>query len=320
VTTYIVSGFAFLALACTGPSQTSDPSAAGSSQGGAGAAGTGGAGTAGTTAGAAQAGVSGSAGASSAGAAGSAGASGSASGGAAGSGGMAGAAGGTGTCSPSYLLCEDFESTAVGATPSGWTAKGMASVAEDQANQGKRSLKVSPEDDGERRITHDAAVLGGQHWGRIYYRVQLPAPEAFVHSTLVAFSGEGPTIGAAEFRFVDTVKQQGGAGAKHQFLYNVQPQNSGEFATQGPYDWSFDGQWHCVEWHVDSADQSYQFYFEGSEEIAFSHGAGNFNGSQLPTSFDEVRIGWNNYQSAPPGFTAWIDDVALDDERVGCLP
>jgi hypothetical protein len=218
------------------------------------------------------------------------------------------------------VLCEDFEGTAVGATPSGWTARGEASVAEDQANQGKRSLKVSPAIDGERRIVHDAAALGGQHWGRVYYRVQLPTPEAFVHSTLVAFGGEGPTIGAAEFRVVDTVKNQGGANATHQFLYNVQPENSGEFAEQGPYDWTFDGQWHCVEWHVDSANQSYAFYFEGTEKIEFMRGAGNYDGSQLPTSFDEVRVGWNNYQDAPPGFTAWIDDVALDDERVGCLP
>jgi hypothetical protein len=26
--------------------------------------------------------------------------------------------------------------------------------------------------------------------------------------------------------------------------------------------------------------------------------------------FTEVRLGWNNYQSAPPGFTAWVDDFA----------
>jgi hypothetical protein len=71
---------------------------------------------------------------------------------------------------------------------------------------------------------------------------------------------------------------------------------------------------------VNGADQSYRFYYEDSEEIAFARGAGNYEGSQLPTSYDEVRIGWNNYQSAPPGFTAWIDDIAIDDERIGCLP
>jgi hypothetical protein len=32
-----------------------------------------------------------------------------------------------------------------------------------------------------------------------------------------------------------------------------------------------------------------------------------------------VRLGWNNYQSAPPGFTAWVDDFAIATTRVGCL-
>jgi hypothetical protein len=43
--------------------------------------------------------------------------------------------------------------------------------------------------------------------------------------------------------------------ASHRFLFNVQPEDSGEFADGTSYDWTFDGQWHCAEWHVDGADQ-----------------------------------------------------------------
>ncbi len=236
--------------------------------------------------------------------------------------GAAGAGTTTGSCSPDYLLCEDFETATVGMAPMGWTTHGKAAVAEDQASHGKRSLKVSPADNGERRIYHATAMLGAQHWGRVYYRVQLPTPEAFVHSTLVAFFGKGPTIGDAEFRVVDTVKDAktgGFADGKHQFLYNVQPQGA-EFGTDSPYDYSFEDKWHCAEWHVDATDQSYAFYYDGKEVIAFKRGAGQYKDSELPSSFAEVRLGWNNYQSAAPGFTAWLDDFALDDQRVGCLP
>ncbi|HEX2871243.1 MAG TPA: hypothetical protein VHP33_08305 [Polyangiaceae bacterium] len=244
-----------------------------------------------------------------------------------GSGNAAGAAGGgsavaTGSCSPDYLLCEDFEATAVGAVPQGWTAHGKAAVAEDQASHGKRSLKVSPADNGERRIYHATAMLGAAHWGRVSYRVQLPTPEAFVHSTLVTFFGKGPTVGDAEFRVVDTVKDAktgGFADGKHQFLYNVQPQGA-EFGTGSNYDYTFEDKWHCAEWHVDAATQSYEFFYDGKQVISFTKGAGKFDGSELPTTFSEVRLGWNNYQSAPPGFTAWLDDFVVDDERVGCLP
>lgn len=66
--------------------------------------------------------------------------------------------------------------------------------------------------------------------------------------------------------------------------------------------------------------QRYAFYFDGEKQIAFTRGAGNCDDAELPASFEEVRVGWNNYQSSPPGFTAWLDDFALASERIGCLP
>jgi hypothetical protein len=230
--------------------------------------------------------------------------------------------GANGSCLSGYLLCEDFEGTATGMIPAEWTAHGEASVADDEAHAGQHALKISPAENGERRITHDASMLGAQHWGRVYYKVQSPVPEAFVHSTLVAMHGVGPNVGEAEFRFVDTVKDAATGGfamGNHQFLFNVQP-NGAEFGMGTNYDYSFDGEWHCVEWHVDAADQSFHFYYEGEDVLNFTHGAGNFEDSELPNGFDEVRVGWNNYQGAPPGFTAWLDDFALAEERVGCLP
>ncbi len=229
---------------------------------------------------------------------------------------------GTGCASGRYLLCEDFESTALGATPNGWTKHGDASgVADDAAKHGTHSLKLGAIPVWERRIYHDASALGGAHWGRIFYKVQLPVPDAFVHSTLVAFGGTGPTIGAAEYRVVDTVKQAidtPDVASRIQFLYNVQPQTGNEFGTGTSYDRTFDDQWHCAEWHIDSANQSYQFYFDGTQQITFEKGAGNYAGAEIPASFDQIKIGWINYQTSPPGFTAWLDDLAVATDRVGC--
>jgi len=218
-----------------------------------------------------------------------------------------------------YLLCEDFETTAVGEVPAGWTKQGSAGVTEASAAGGKRSLAITAAANGSRRMRHPGAILGSQHWGRIRYKVQLPVPDAFVHSTLVALQGNGPTRGAEEVRVVDTVKNSSGNGSKHQFLYNVQASN-GEFGKGSSYDYSFDGAWHCAEWHLDAATQTYEFFFEGTRlnSISFTNGAGKYTGSEIPTSIEEIRVGWNNYQSAPPGFTAWIDDVALDLARIGC--
>jgi hypothetical protein len=169
---------------------------------------------------------------------------------------------------------------------------------------------------GERRIYADATRLGGGHWGRIFYKVQQPVPAVFVHSTMVALQGVGPTRGPEEVRVVDTVKNANGT---HQFLYNVQPSGA-EFGTGSPYSWMFDDKWHCAEWHIDGPTQSYHFYFDGTEvtSIAIDNGPANYAGTDIPPSFSQVRIGWNNYQSAPPGFVVWIDEVALDTTRIGC--
>jgi len=224
----------------------------------------------------------------------------------------------TASCASStYLICEDFETTNVGGVPAGWNASGDAKVAEGGAAHGARALAIGAAANGQRRITRDAQLLGSAHWGRIYYKVQLPVPSVFVHSTMVALQGVGPTRGNGEYRVVDTVKQAGGA---HQFLYNVQPAGA-EFATGSPYNWSFDGQWHCAEWRIEHANQAYQFFIDGAEveSIRKANGAGNYGGTDIPEVFTQLKVGWNNYQYAAPGFVAWIDDIAVHSSRIGCI-
>jgi hypothetical protein len=249
-----------------------------------------------------------------------------------GSSGTSGAGGSGGTidthaCTPGkYIICEDFETTDVGQIPANWVKHGdPVAVADDQAANGKHALKMGPIDSWERRIYHDGSQLGSGHWGRIRYLVQLPVPDAFVHSTLVALYGEGPTTGIQEVRVVDTVKEDkdgwnnDGNGSHIQYLYNVQP-NGPEFATGSDYNWYYEDKWHCVEWHIDGPTQAYDFYLDGVkvDKISIANGPGNYTGSEIPNAYQEVRIGWTNYQTAPPGFTAWIDDIALDSQRIGC--
>jgi hypothetical protein len=243
----------------------------------------------------------------------------------AGGGGTAGI-GGTSLCAPGkYLLCEGFETTEVGNNaPTGWTRMGNVSVADDQAARGSRSMKVAAATNGARRFVYgDAESFGAAHWGRIFYKVQLPVPTPFVHSTFVAFDGNGPSIGPSEFRVVDTVKNEGANGT-HQFLYNVQITGGSEFAKGSSYNWRFDANWHCAEWYVDGATQAYRFFIDGTEveEIRLMNGAGNYgtgnNRTHLPMMFTELRVGLYNYQAADPGFVVWIDEIAIHSGRIGC--
>jgi hypothetical protein len=222
-----------------------------------------------------------------------------------------------------FLLYEDFEATPVGQIPRGYTKTGAVSVVDDVAHSGRHSLRLDAAPNGPRRITVKGSaipLLGGQHWGRLYFKVQLPAPEpasGVIHSTLVAGSAQSPlSKDPIEVRVLDTVL---GAKGMHQWIYNVQPGKRPEFGKGSSYKYKFTDEWTLAEWYVDSATQSYRLFINGEEvkEVAFSKGAGKFADAEIPDVFESLSFGWNNYQNAGKGFVAWIDDIALGKDRIG---
>ena len=229
---------------------------------------------------------------------------------------------GGGCAGRNLLLCEDFETTDVGDVPDGWERHGsLANVADDEAHGGDRSLKLGAAANSERRIYHDARLLGSAHWGRIFYKVDLPVPDAFVHATMVSLIGDGPENGRSDYRPIDTIKQAvdtRDVGGKHNFIFNVQIIGSSEFGTETNYVYDFDGEWHCAEYHIQASNQSYELFLDGESILDIENGPGNYDDTDIPDEFEELRVGWINYQNAPPGFTAWIDDIAFDDQRIGC--
>ncbi|HEY3495909.1 MAG TPA: hypothetical protein VGK73_14525, partial [Polyangiaceae bacterium] len=262
--------------------------------------------------GATSSGTSGEGGAGTSGAAGDAGAPGGA--------GMPGTGGGC--AGRDLLLCEDFETTEVGDIPDGWERHGsLVNVDDDDAHGGERSLKLDPAANSERRIYHDARLLGSAHWGRIFYKVDADVPDAFVHATMVSLIGDGPTNGRSDYRPIDTIKQAvdtPNVGGRHNFIFNVQIIGSSEFGTETDYEYEFDGEWHCAEYHIQASNQSYELFLDGESILSIENGPGNYDDTDIPDEFEELRVGWINYQNAPPGFTAWIDDIAFDDQRIGC--
>ncbi|MBA3700616.1 MAG: hypothetical protein H0W78_17345 [Planctomycetes bacterium] len=228
------------------------------------------------------------------------------------------------------LLVEDFETTAVGQIPKGYTKQGALGVVEDVAHSGRRALRIEAAVNGPRRITIAdtklMTALGGEHWGRLYFKVQLPVPVPkgegrfpVIHSTIVAGSAQSPQFkDPIEVRVLDAV--MGPNDRAFQWIYNVQPRKRQEFANGSKYDYKYTDEWTLAEWHVDFATQSYQLFINGTEipGASMSKGASNFDKAEIPELFESLSFGWNNYQKAEPvGFVAWIDDIALSKERIG---
>jgi hypothetical protein len=223
------------------------------------------------------------------------------------------------------LLMEDFETTEAGQVPKNYTKQGAVGVVDDVAHSGKHSLRMEAAVNGPRRITTKSealAQLGGTHWGRLYFKVQLPAPECasgVIHSTIVSAVGKSPLHDdEIEFRPLDTIL---GTKGTYSYIYNVQPHTKRpEFAHGSASKWKFTDEWTLAEWYVDYATQTYRLWINSAEvkDVAFMKGPKNYEGSEIPAAMESITFGWWNYQQAgPKGFTAWIDDIALSKERLG---
>lgn len=228
------------------------------------------------------------------------------------------------------IVAEDFESTAVGAIPAGFTKTGSIGVAEGVAHSGKRALKIEPAVKGPRFISlapDKVAALGGEHWGRLYFKVQTPAPgpapvegkkNPSIHTTFVAAKATSPLANdAIEVRLAGLSLASSG---DFRYLYNVQPKQRKEFGVTSKTLHKFNDDWTLLEWHVDAATQTYQFFLNGEEvtDIALHKGAGKFEGAEIPAEFQTLSIGWTNYQPATgEGFTVWVDDIAVGKARLG---
>jgi hypothetical protein len=306
------------------------------SDGGAGASGGGGDGGGGTTAG--SAGATAGAGAAgqtaSGGSGGNAGSGGSSSAGAGGT--LTGSDGGAGTggatvdagggdtgaassgCTgKTYKLCEDFESGTVGKIPNGWTAlqgyaatRGGTVLANDAAHSGTMALKSDGMSTGLDRVQRALASLGptaAKHWGRLFYKVGTPAPKptsGVIHITMAALEG------TTENRVVDTVVATNGT---HQWLFNI-PDDS--CCAGSDYKWSFDAAWHCAEWNIDVSTSSFRFFSDGQEVTPLTFTGKT--GARM-SNYTSIGLGTIYYQMPPAPVVMWFDDLAIDDNRVGCL-
>ena len=233
----------------------------------------------------------------------------------AGAGGGAGTAGG-GAAACKYKLCESFESGAVGEVPTGWTSlkgfgatRGGVGLASDQAHSGSMALKSDSQSTGQDRVQLSLAALGAtatKHWGRVFYKVQDPAPKpssGVIHVTFASLEG------TTENRVVDTVESTDGT---HQWLFNIPDDTC---CTSSGYDWTFDAAWHCAEWNIDVSANSFHFYSDSKEvtELAFTGNAGS-----KMSSYTSLALGTIFYQAPPSSLVVWFDDLAIDDNQVGC--
>ena len=223
-------------------------------------------------------------------------------------------------------LCEDFETGRL--DTSVWTPQGTAPVIDGMEHaRGARALHITLSKNGLSAISERKTFPepNDAYFGRMFvYFKSLPTPPGmtYAHWTIVAASG---TEVPGEIR-VSGQLQQG------KNLFGVGTDNQTDAGTG---DWTNSdrdpagmpravptGEWICLEWLHKGDTSDTQFWWDDAIHPSLTtsrtvHG-GNSNPYLLP-QFTSVWFGWQEYQTSTEPFELWIDEIAIDTRRIGCV-
>jgi len=310
---WILAGVLLACCACS-----SEP-APGSSTGGAGGTPSGGGGSGGSAAGAGgQTGGSAGAVMGGAGGAGATGGAGTGGGGAGGTGGGAGSAGQggggpvvlAGCANNDYPICIDFES---GIDDAVWDEGSEGAITTDEFAHGTASYHAYSRPTGAPRlVTTQLGPITNVLWGRFYLRLSPGAPGG--HGNIMA-AHEGSNWYELGWQFNG--------------LMGVWHWDGGENPLRSMP--TIVDQWYCVEFLFDGTKNEMPKWYVDGTEVSYYMGEPNNMKPELITQFDQLDIGFTTYaglglnpepygnDDMPHLTDMWLDDIAFDVERIGCI-
>eukprot|EP00122_Pirum_gemmata_P018160 Pgem_evm1s17007 len=214
---------------------------------------------------------------------------------------------------PDYLMCIDFEGKSKGDFP-GFSFGNLVDIDNGVGHgAGKSSLKFYS-DNKQGANNYGKGYMKKNtptettHWGRAFIKIK-GMNNGFMHTSFVAADN-----GDGEVRVVDTVKADNGG---IQFLYNFADDNMGKGSSYnyGGFD---DGNWECVEWHVDKGNnQLFEFFLNGQRNDEISYNTQR----RMPQSYSYMAFGAQVYQNdRGQNAEGWMDDIVISKKRVGCDP
>jgi hypothetical protein len=228
-------------------------------------------------------------------------------------------------------LCEDFESGTLDTAT--WTTIGGPKPVIDgvQKARGNKALHLTIMGSGQSAIRESKTfpAPNNTYYGRAFvYFASLPTPMTgftYSHWTMIAATGSQVS---GEVR-VSGQMQNGmsywGVGTDNR----VDPNGTGDW-TNSDNDPSGKpapvpvGQWLCIEWMHKGDTNETRFWWDGVEHPSLHttpttpHGGNPTEPFILP-QFKNVWLGWAEYQPTMEPFELWLDEIAIDKDRIGCV-
>ncbi len=222
-------------------------------------------------------------------------------------------------CSAEFLLCEDFEGTSLDGDK--WSTMGSAPTFDStRAARGERSGHFRTTDNGLMLIRNSSIfpVPDNRYYGRLFvYFDALPSAPRWAHWSVVGAQGAEE----AEIRVggqFDGELNRFGVGTDHG------PTGDWTRLDEDSDDPVPVREWLCLEWLHDGSSDETRFWVNEEERASLRTSADDHGGEEteqyLLPEFESAWVGFWQYATGvtPDAFDVWIDEVVLDDERVGC--
>jgi hypothetical protein len=223
-------------------------------------------------------------------------------------------------------LCEGFETGTLNKTT--WAVSGTPPVIDGMEHaRGAYALHITQNGDGLSYIkeTMTFPEPNDTYFGRVFvYFKSLPIPPGmtYAHWTIIAASG---TVIPGEIRVSGQL--QNGAN-----LFGVGTDNRTDGGTG---DWTNSdndpkgspapvplNQWICLEWMHKGDTNETQLWWDATLHPSLSTTSTVHGGNAVPfllPQFTNVWLGWQEYQTSTEPFELWMDEIAIDTARIGCV-
>ncbi|HEV3194010.1 MAG TPA: hypothetical protein VGY54_26070, partial [Polyangiaceae bacterium] len=216
-----------------------------------------------------------------------------------------------GCANHSYPLCIDFENGIDGAV---WTGGTPGAIVSDDVAHGTHSYRLYPMSGGTLK-TNKMGTIKNQVWGRFYVHFKPGAPGG--HGAIVGVFDQSNNWYEIGWQF------DGMMGVWHAASNAERPLRSMPLIVD---------RWYCVEYFFDGATAAFPQWWIDGHEAQYYMAANTALAPKGVTQFTNLFIGFTPYAGLglqmPDGkgpidtrvlTNMWIDDIALDTQRIGCI-
>ena len=221
------------------------------------------------------------------------------------------------------LMKEDFETTALSTSTWKWIHETATyTIDTGRFHRGRSSLKITTSNINKNPWNHGIIEtirpfpLGNKSlFMRAFVFLDTPLPDRHFTVITAKSSEKPPTTGTWDYK-INVLPS--GSSVLWRYLWTYGNVGNGQFLDSSSADGPQGGRWACWEWELDGANRELNFWYDNTAVPNFS--AKIESQWAIPKNIN-VQFGFRTSHResyGDTGYTLWLDDIAINDKRIGC--